>query len=117
MVDIEKVLLEADGPVEGSTKKLDSGGNVIAPECARESVPEKPAGSPKITSGKNRRTTWSDSKDSKCRYCNSRNSVIRNRSSCGIRFKNQVTTCFDFPSDAMLWIKEVEMVGSLDELK
>ena len=23
-----------------------------------------------------------------------------------IRFRNQVTTCSDFPSDAMLWIKE-----------
>ena len=34
-----------------------------------------------------------------------------------IRFKNQVTTCSDFLSDAMLWIKEVEMVDSLDELK
>ena len=34
-----------------------------------------------------------------------------------IRFKNQVTTCSDFPSDAMLWITEVEMVDSLDELK
>ena len=33
-----------------------------------------------------------------------------------IRFKTQVTTCSDFPSDAMLWIKEVEMVDSLDEL-
>ena len=33
------------------------------------------------------------------------------------RFTNQVTTCCsDFPSDAMLWIKEVEMVGSVDEL-
>ena len=34
-----------------------------------------------------------------------------------IRFKNQVTSCSDFPSEAMLWIKEVEMVGSLEELK
>ena len=35
-----------------------------------------------------------------------------------IRFKNQVTTCSDSPSDAMLWIKEVEiMVDSLDDLK
>ena len=34
-----------------------------------------------------------------------------------IRFKNQVTTCSDFPSEAMLWIKEVEMVDSLEELK
>ena len=33
------------------------------------------------------------------------------------RFKNQVTTCSDFPSGAMLWIEEVEMVDSLDELK
>ena len=37
---------------------------------------------------------------------------------CGkIRFKNQVTTCSDFPSEAMLRIKEVEMVDSEDELK
>ena len=34
-----------------------------------------------------------------------------------IRFKNWVTTCSDFPSDAMLWIKEVEMVDAVDELK
>ena len=26
-------------------------------------------------------------------------------------------TCSDFPSEAMLWIKEVEMVDSLEELK
>ena len=34
-----------------------------------------------------------------------------------MRFKNQVTTCSDFPSDTVLWIKEVEMVDSVDELK
>ena len=34
-----------------------------------------------------------------------------------IRFTNQVTTCSDFPSEAMLWIKEMEMVDSLEELK
>ena len=34
-----------------------------------------------------------------------------------IRFKTQVTSCSDFPSEAMLWIREVEMVVSLDELK
>ena len=27
-----------------------------------------------------------------------------------IRFKNRVATCSDFPSEAMLWIKEVETV-------
>ena len=34
-----------------------------------------------------------------------------------IRFRKQVTTCSDFPSEAMLWIKEVEMDGSMEELK
>ena len=33
------------------------------------------------------------------------------------RFKTQVSNGSDFPSEAMLWIKEVEMVDSLDELK
>ena len=42
---------EADGPEESdSTKKSASGGKVFAPGCAREFVPEKPAGSPKNTS-------------------------------------------------------------------
>ena len=31
--------------------------------------------------------------------------------------KNQVTTCYDFSSEAMLWIKEVEMVDSVEEFK
>ena len=34
-----------------------------------------------------------------------------------IQFEHQVTSCSDFPPDAVLWIKEVEMVDSLDELK
>ena len=34
-----------------------------------------------------------------------------------MRFKNQVLACSDFPSDAMLGIKEVEIVDSFDELK
>ena len=33
------------------------------------------------------------------------------------RFKNHVSSCSDFPSEAMLWIEEVEMVDSVDELK
>ena len=33
------------------------------------------------------------------------------------RFTNQVTTCSDFLSNAMLWIKEVKKVDSLEELK
>ena len=34
-----------------------------------------------------------------------------------IKFKNLVTSCSDFPKEAMEWIKEVEMVDSVDELK
>ena len=29
-----------------------------------------------------------------------------------IRFKTQITTCSNYPSDALLWINEVEMVDS-----
>ena len=42
-----------------------------------------------------------------------------NPQSCSVwktRFKTQVTTCSDFPSYAILWIKEVEMVDPLDDL-
>ena len=34
-----------------------------------------------------------------------------------IRFKTEVCTCSQFPTEAMLWIKEVEMVKSVDDLK
>ena len=34
-----------------------------------------------------------------------------------IRFKTEVCTCSQFLTEAMLWIKEVEMVDSVDDLK
>ena len=34
-----------------------------------------------------------------------------------IRFKIEVCTCSQFPTEAMLWIKEVELVDSVDDLK
>ena len=34
-----------------------------------------------------------------------------------IRFKTEVSTCSQFPTEAMQWIKEVEMVDSVDDLK
>ena len=34
-----------------------------------------------------------------------------------IRFKTEVCTCSHFPTEAMLWIKEVELVDSVDGLK
>ena len=33
------------------------------------------------------------------------------------RFKTEVCTCSQFPTEAMLWIKEVEMADSVDDLK
>ena len=33
-----------------------------------------------------------------------------------IKFKTLVSSCSSFPSEAMLWIKEVEMVDSVDDL-
>ena len=34
-----------------------------------------------------------------------------------IRFKTEVCTCPQFPTDAMQWIKEVELVDSVDDLR
>ena len=34
-----------------------------------------------------------------------------------IRFKIEVCTCSQFPTEAMQWIKEVEMFDSVDDLK
>ena len=34
-----------------------------------------------------------------------------------IRFKTEVGTCSQFPTEAMQWIKEVELVDSVDELR
>ena len=34
-----------------------------------------------------------------------------------IRFKTEVCTCSQFPTEAMQWIREVEMVDSVDELR
>ena len=36
---------------------------------------------------------------------------------CEGRFKTEVCTCSQFPTEAMLWIKEVELVDSVDDLK
>ena len=34
-----------------------------------------------------------------------------------VRFKTEVCACSPFPTEAMLWIKKVEMVESVDDLK
>ena len=58
------------------------------------------------------------SKDSRYRNFNLINSLLRHHFLCWkTRIRIQVTTCSDFPSEAMLWIKEVEMVDSMDETK
>ena len=55
-----------------------------------------------------------------CRSQNftSTNSLHQPRLLAGkIRFKTEVCTCSQFPTEAMHWIKEVEMVDSVDDLK
>ena len=65
-----------------------------------------------------RRTTWSDSKDSTCRNCNSTDSQLHHHFWCGKQdSKHRSQVVLIFPSEAMLWIEEVEMVDFLDELK
>ena len=51
-------------------------------------------------------------------FMESTNFLIHSRFQCG-KFASQLkwTICSDVPSDAMLWIKEVDLVDSLDELK
>ena len=34
-----------------------------------------------------------------------------------IRFKTEICTCSQFPTEAMQWVKEVELVDSVDELR
>ena len=34
-----------------------------------------------------------------------------------VRFKTEECTCSQFPTEAMLWIKEVKLVDSVDDLK
>ena len=54
-----------------------------------------------------RRIPLLDCKGSKCLNCNS--SAHHNLFFCwNFRFKNQATTCSDFPSETLLWINEVE---------
>ena len=44
--------------------------------------------------------------------------IFQLRGACwNIRFKTEVCTCSQFPTEAMQWIKEVELVDSVDDLK
>ena len=46
------------------------------------------------------------------------NSLHQQHGACWkIRFKTEVCTCSQFFTEAMLWIKEVELVDSVDDLK
>ena len=64
------------------------------------------------------RIIWLISKD-----CISRSFILINSptpstfSGWKIRFNTQVSSCSGFPSEPMVWIKEVEMVDSVDEFK
>ena len=60
--------------------------------------------------------TWLINKDFRSRSFNLTNSPTPSTFSCWkVRFKTQVSACSDSPSEAMLWIREVEMVDSVDD--
>ena len=64
------------------------------------------------------RVLWLGSKDSRYRNFNLTNSLLHHLFLCWkIRFRSQVTACSDFLLEAMLRIKEVQMVDSMDGLK
>ena len=57
-------------------------------------------------------------KDCRFQTFTSTNSLLQQHLLVGrIRFKTEVCTCSQFPTEALLWIKEVEMVESVDDLK
>ena len=60
-----------------------------------------------------RRISWLSSRGIKAQKCISINSPIRWKS----KFETEVCSCSSFPTDAMLSIKEVEMVVSVDDLR
>ena len=64
------------------------------------------------------RVLWVISKDCKSRSFMLTNFPTPSTFSCWkMRFKSQVSACSGYPSEAMLWIKEVEMVDSVDDRK
>ena len=64
------------------------------------------------------RILWLYSKDYKYRSFNLINSPTPSTFSCWkIRYKTQVSSWSDFPTEAMFWTEEVEMVDPVDELK
>ena len=60
---------------------------------------------------------WLGNKDGRYRNFNLTNSCLLSFLRWKIRFRNQATACSDFPSEAMLWIKEVEMVSSMEKFQ
>ena len=76
--------------------------------CRRKVIGMKEDPSPtNVTIDQSNLVRGVDSKVSKYRSCNSTNS-LQSFLVWKMRSKNQATTCSDFPSEAMLWIKEVE---------
>ena len=64
------------------------------------------------------RITWLINQDFRSRNFNLTKFTTPSTFSCWkIRFKTKVSACSSSPSEAMLWIKEVEMVDSYEELK
>ena len=84
----------------------------------RDTSPDR---QPKIQSSQVReilqRIVGQTNNDCRCQIFISTNSPPATFACWKIRFKTEVCTCSQFPTEAMHWIKEVEMVDSVDDLK
>ena len=129
IVDTEKVLREADGSVKLVAVRPHTDGKVFAPGCASRTDRTVRAGrSPKNTSAAKDSVIFSGGDSSKNYGADQQRLQISDLHfdkfptpatfACWkIRFKTEVCTCSQFPTEAMQWIKEVEMVDSVDELR
>ena len=130
IVDTDKVLREADGPEESDFhhKKSASGGKVFAPGCA-----SKPDGESREEPEEHKRSQgfshlqWRrlfqeimGADQQRLQISDLHFDKFPTPATFArwkIRFKTEVCTCSQFPTEAMQWIKEVELVDSVDEFR
>ena len=128
IVDTEKVLREADGPVGRAALTAHFGWKGVRSGVRLESQSGELVRSPKNTSAARNSFDPDEGRFSKDYGADQQRLQISDLhfdkfptpttfAFWKIIFKTEVCTCSQFPTEAMLWIKEVEMVESVDDLK
>ena len=128
IVDTEKVLREAGEPVGRAALTAHFGWKGVRSGVRLESRSGEPVRSPKNTSAARNSFDPGEGRFSKNYGANQQRLQISDLHfdkfpnpatvACWkMRFKTEVCTCSQFPTEAVHWIKEVEMVDSVDDLK